>query len=69
LNQLHFDDPLDQLEFTEFRMRLANSYTQQAFMLTESQKIVMKDQIDSVLQQYVDTGGVPRQWETVLIWQ
>lgn len=62
------DDPLEQLSFNEFRIRLTKDYRSQR-SLTKAQKVELDRRLSERLEQYVDAGGVPRQWETVLIWQ
>lgn len=66
---MFLDDPLEKLSFNEFRLRLMDQYQKQDGSLTQIQAAEMTERIGERLNQYVDTGGVPRQWETVLIWQ
>lgn len=63
----HFDDPLDRLDFNQFRIHLSEKFKKQKGHLTAEQHAELVGRMQERLVQYADAGGEPKQWETVLI--
>lgn len=63
------EDPLERLDFNQFRIHLSKKFKSQENRLTKEQHAELVHRTQERLVQYADAGGEPRQWETVLIWQ